>query len=272
MCKISVVTTCFNPGESLEKTIKSVLSQTYDDFEYIIQDGGSSDNAIAIAKSYEKDFADKGIPFFVYSEKDSGIYDGMNKAVVKANGDFVNFMNADDIFFDEHVLENIFGDNRYDDSDIIYGDCVELEYGEYYYFPKDVSKIRSKMPFSHQSVFAKRALLETFPFRTELRIGGDYDFLLSADDNEVKFSDCGCCVCITTKDGVSSTDLYNTFVETIEIQKYHGIVRFSDKELDKKLFYLRIRQMGMDYLPVFVKKIIRKIQRRMRGQNDRVKI
>lgn len=288
MCKVSVVTTCYNPGDGLKKTIESVLGQTYTDFEYIIQDGGSTDGALELARSYEASFAEKGIRYHVYSEKDSGIYDGMNRAVAKANGEYVNFMNADDVFFDKNVLNKIFGneaspdvncgneekrcisrvlDEKIKNADVIYGDCVELEFGDYYYFAKDFDKITRGMPFSHQSVFAKRELLTTFPFRTDLRIGSDYDFLLSAYDNEVEFADCGCVVCIITKDGVSSTDLYNTFVETVAIQKAHGIVRFGEEEYQKKLKSLKLRQFGMDYLPDFAKKAIRIVQRKMRGQS-----
>lgn len=270
MCKVSIITTCYNAGGFLQKTIESVLSQTYSDFEYIIQDGNSTDNSMEICKKYEKAFADRNIIYKIYSEKDSGIYDGMNKGVQKASGEYINFMNADDIFYDKNVLSNIFDNPDIVKHDIIYGDCVEEEYGELYYFPKDFDMIKYKMPFSHQSVFAKKELLCTFPFQTRLRIGADYDFLLTCYYNELSFYDCGVIVCLTTKDGVSSTSLYNTFVETVAIQKEHGIVRFSDKEYNKKLRLLKIKQFGMDYLPVFIKKWIRFIQRIIRHQNKKI--
>lgn len=270
MCKVTIITTCYNAGAGLKKTIESVLSQTFTDFEYIIQDGNSSDDSVALAKSYEEAFKLKGINYLVYSEADTGIYDGMNKGVEKANGEYINFMNADDIFYSADTLSAIFDSQSFKSKDIIFGDCVEEEYGGYYYFPKDFSQIKNKMPFSHQSVFAKKEHLITFPFNTSLKIGADYDFLLTCYDNELSFADCGQIVCLITKDGVSSINLYNTFVETIDIQKAHGIVRFSEKEYQHKLKILKIKQFGMNYFPVFIKKFIRHIQRIMRRQNKKV--
>ena len=254
------------------RTLDSVLRQDYDDFEYIIEDSSSIDGTKDLVALYAEKFKEKGIPFYFYSEKDTGIYDGMNRAVKRAHGLFINFMNADDIFYNKHVLSNIFSKKSIDNYDLIYGDCVEEEFDKYYYFPKDFSKIRTKMPFSHQSVFVKKEHLESFPFKTSLRIGADYDFLLNCYDNELSFYDCGNIVTITTKNGVSSTDLYNTFVETVQIQKDHGIIRFSDIEYAKKLKSLKIRQWGMDHLPVIVKKCIRKVQRILRGQSQEVEI
>ena len=107
--KISIITVCFNAVGVIEKTILSVISQTYNDVEYIIIDGGSTDGTLDIVKKYENYIA------YWISEPDSGIYNAMNKGVKYATGLYCNFMNAGDFFINEKVLENIFTSNRNED-------------------------------------------------------------------------------------------------------------------------------------------------------------
>lgn len=270
MVKASVITTCFNAGDSLRRTIESVLEQDYTDFEYIVMDGGSTDGSVELARSYEECFSEKNIPFFVYSEKDNGIYEGMNHGVAHAEGEFVNFMNADDEFYDSSVLKRLFEERDWDGVGVIYGDAAETECGKVYFFTKDFSKIETRMPFSHQSVFARRSLLKEHPLNQKYRIAADYDFLLTCYQSGVRFEDAGMLICRVSLDGVSSVKIYDTFVETEEMMNSHGIYRFSEKELKKKLFMLKIKQFGMDYLPAFIKKEIRLWQRKHRGQNREI--
>lgn len=99
---ISVVTVCYNAADTIEKTMLSVLNQTYHDIEYIIIDGGSTDGTVEIIRKY----ADR-IAYWV-SEPDKGIYDAMNKGIKVATGEWINFMNAGDEFVDEGVIEKLF--------------------------------------------------------------------------------------------------------------------------------------------------------------------
>ncbi len=265
-----MITTCFNAGASLKKTIESVLSQDFTDFEYIVMDGGSTDGSVELARSYEQRFLEKNIPFFVYSESDSGIYEGMNHGVAHAGGEFVNFMNADDEFYDDSVLRRLFEGRDWSDVGVIYGDAAETECGRIYFYTKNFAGIEQRMPFSHQSVFARRELLMEHPLNQKYRIAADYDFLLTCYQAGVKFEDAGMLICTVSLDGVSSVKIYDTFVETEEMMNAHGIYRYSKKQLKKKLFMLRIKQFGMDYLPAFVKKQIRLWQRKHRGQNREI--
>lgn len=100
--KLSVITVVYNGEAFLEDTIKSIINQTYENIEYIVIDGASTDGTLNIIKKYE----DK-IDYWV-SESDLGIYDAMNKGIDVASGEFINFLNAGDRFVDEHVWKKYF--------------------------------------------------------------------------------------------------------------------------------------------------------------------
>lgn len=264
---VSVITICFNPGNSLIKTMESVLAQSFADFEYVIQDGESTDDTADLVESYQERFMEKGITLRYFREKDEGIYDAMNKAVVHANGVWVSFMNAGDCFYSADVLDAIFCEHDYLNAAILYGDAVEQEYGRYYMFRKSIGQIEARMPFSHQSSFTRRELLVRMPFRTDYRIGADYDFLLTIHKKGFYFTDTGTIVCIVSKDGLSSLKLYDTFQETVAIRERHGIHQYNEKQMKRKIRELKLKQFVMDYFPKWIKKLIRKVQLRLRGQN-----
>jgi len=93
--KISIVTATYNSGESLRDTLESVLSQTYDDYEHIIVDGGSTDNTLDILREYEPRYNGR---LKWHSEPDRGIYDAMNKGIARATGELVGLLNSDDFY------------------------------------------------------------------------------------------------------------------------------------------------------------------------------
>ena len=99
--KISVITVCFNSEKTIEKTINSVISQNNQNYEYIIIDGFSSDKTNEIIGKYKK-----YIKFWI-SEKDSGIYDAINKGIKKSTGDIISILNSDDIYNDNNVLNYV---------------------------------------------------------------------------------------------------------------------------------------------------------------------
>ena len=99
--KYSIITVNFNNRDGLRKTIESVIHQTCRDYEYIVIDGGSTDGSVDVLKEY-----DKNIDYWV-SEPDKGIYNAMNKGITQAHGEYLNFMNSGDCFYDKNVLENL---------------------------------------------------------------------------------------------------------------------------------------------------------------------
>ncbi len=265
--RFSIITICYNAAKVLPVTIESVLAQDFCDFEYVIQDGDSIDETPKIIESYREKFDAKGISFIYNREKDGGIYDAMNRGAATAEGDYINFMNAGDCFYAHDVLSKVANSLAGNSPTIVYGDCAVYEYGTFFRFPKDLQNIEENMPFSHQTVFAARDFVKTHPFETKYRYSADYDFLLSAHDEDVAFSDCGCIVCITTADGLSSVKYRDTMMESIAILKAHGVFRHSEEELAKRAKSLKLKQFVLDHFPVSVKKTIRKCQIRKRGQN-----
>ena len=101
---ISIITVVFNGEKTIDRTIQSILNQKFTDYEYIIQDGGSKDKTLEIAKSYENKFQGK---LQIYSEKDKGIYDAMNKGISHASGKYIWLVNADD-WIEPEALSNIY--------------------------------------------------------------------------------------------------------------------------------------------------------------------
>lgn len=263
---ISIITVCYNEEYTIFDTIKSVYDQKYTDYEYIIKDAGSTDDTLRRARMWEKEFRSKGIPFKIITGTDRGIYDGMNQGVEAASGEYVNFMNAGDRFFSDEVLLKIFGNGEKASADLLYGDTAEEEYGELHYFRKCPELIESRMPFSHQSVFVKRELLLKYPFKLKYRIAADYDFLLTLHEKGYEFKDTGVLVARVSKTGSSSINLKDTYLETMRLRQAHGLQVPEGAELKKTLFWLNIKQFGMDYFPDALKYLIRKIQRYMRGQ------
>lgn len=161
---ISIITVVYNGEKYLEETILSVINQTYENIEYIIIDGGSSDGTLDIIKKYE----DK-IDYWV-SEKDDGIYEAMNKGIDIASGKWINFMNAGDNFYSNVVIQTIFKDRSFEEI-IIHGKVALLYEGKlisYYGNPKIIP---------HQGSFFDLNELKRFKFNQEYKIFADGEML-----------------------------------------------------------------------------------------------
>ncbi len=114
--KISVITVSFNAQSTIERSIQSVISQNYDNVEYIIIDGRSSDSTVSIAEKYRDHIK------VLVSEPDKGIYDAMNKGIALATGDVVGILNADDFFTNEYVLTVVADAFKNNNTAVVYGD------------------------------------------------------------------------------------------------------------------------------------------------------
>lgn len=177
MHKISIITVCYNAARSINQTISSVRNQTYPEIEYIIVDGKSSDSTIDII-SKNMDLVSKFI-----SEPDKGIYNAMNKGIRAATGEILFFLNADDCFCDERVIEDVvtcFLNNP--EIGLVYGNVLfESPCGlsRWIQIPEFKRKPLARRTISHQSIFARIGLFEqTGGFSEEYEIVSDYDWLI----------------------------------------------------------------------------------------------
>lgn len=173
--RYSIITINFNNCEGLRKTIESVVNQTFKDFEYIIIDGGSTDGSVNLIKEY----ADR-IDYWV-SEPDKGIYNAMNKGILKSHGEYLNFMNSGDCFYDTERLQKIEDLNC--DSDIIVGKDLHIDSKS----GKSATSVLSQRlgffhfyttTIPHQSAFIKRKLFKSNLYNEELKIVSDWRFYL----------------------------------------------------------------------------------------------
>ena len=169
--KLSIITVNYNDAEGLERTIKSVMSQSFKDFEFIIIDGGSTDGSVDVIKKYE----DK-IDYWV-SERDGGIYPGMNKGLRQAKGEYVNFMNGGDCYHSPDVLDVIFSLNS--DADIITG--THSENGIRNVGKNGVTMLDLyKWAIDHQASFIRREVALRHPYDEKYRIVSDWKFFIEA--------------------------------------------------------------------------------------------
>jgi len=168
--KLSIITVVYNRVNSIEKTIKSVLSQTYKDFEYIVIDGNSNDGTVDIIRKYDDKIS------YWESEPDTGIYHAMNKGIAKAAGDYIQFLNAGDYFLDNDMLEKIFSEEQ----------TVDILYGDYYlsedktktrYYPDNLTMFFFYISsLGHQASFIKRSLFEKYTYNEKYKIVSDWEF------------------------------------------------------------------------------------------------
>jgi len=170
----SIITINYNDKSGLRRTIESVASQTYVDYEYIIIDGGSTDGSVDVIKEFASD-----IDCWV-SEKDRGIYHAMNKGVLQAHGDYCLFLNSGDAFYDKSVLEHIAEKGL--KEDIVVGKLVSFT-NDYLFNPP--SRLISLYylysgTVPHQSSFIKTDLLRQYPYDEQLKIVSDWKFFVQA--------------------------------------------------------------------------------------------
>ncbi len=200
--KISIITINYNNKEGLIKTVGSVINQTFQDFEYIVIDGGSTDGSVDIIKEYE----DK-INYWV-SEPDEGIYNGMNKGIMRATGNYCNFLNSGDWFYNENTLIDILGGTN--NEDVLYGAAVGLNDTKIHYPPSTLRLLdlfRQNI-INHQASFIKTSLLKERLYSEHFKIASDWEFFFICMINNKTFKSLNVPICYYSPEGVSRTDKY----------------------------------------------------------------
>lgn len=167
--KISVVTVVFNDHLHIEQTLCSVLNQTYDNIEYIVIDGGSTDGTVQIIKKYANKLA------YWVSEPDKGVYDAMNKAISHVTGTYVSFMNSGDSFYSNVTISDVFINGNQLNMDVIYGD-VYMKYTTVKSFIRRYDNINPSSVshnLCHQATFTKSSHLKKYGFDMSYKIAAD---------------------------------------------------------------------------------------------------
>ena len=210
---ITVVTVCYNSVDMIEKTLKSVIEQSYSNKEYVVIDGASTDGTKKIVERYID-----SIDFFM-SEPDNGIYHAMNKAVGVAKGEWIIFMNAGDVFVDNAVLEKV----SYSLSatiDVLYGDILTSRNTELV-LKEAPSEIKSmhRMPFCHQAVFTRTSLLRSFPFDEKYKMSADFKLYKQLNRENATFRKLSLPITIYDRTGLSNSQRARGLGENIAVIK-----------------------------------------------------
>ena len=176
MPKITIITINYNNLEGLKRTVESVINQTWQEFEYIIIDGGSTDGSAEYIESQKENFD------YWVSEKDAGIYNAMNKGIKVATGDYLLFLNSGDHFFDGNVLEKYHSFAK--EYDMVFFDeyRVSSNTSEIVKFPNEINFSHMYMSsLSHANTFTKKSLFDVVGFYDEsLKIVSDWKFCILA--------------------------------------------------------------------------------------------
>ena len=214
--KLSIITVNFNNKQGLQKTIDSVISQTYQDFEWIIIDGGSTDGSKELIEKYQEHFS------YWCCENDKGVYNAMNKGIAQASGCFLNFMNSGDCFASNRVLEKTFMNDF--NADILYGNVVVYNKNKQYTLKtihsdhiKGVDLISSSI--CHQAAFIRRELFCKYGLYDEtLKIVSDWKFFFEVilfHHCSVKYMDLD--VVIYDLNGISSKNMEMLKAERLKV-------------------------------------------------------
>lgn len=233
--KLSIITINYNNLDGLKKTMESVFAQTCKDFEYIVIDGASADGGAG----YIQDHANQ-LTYWV-SEKDTGIYNAMNKGVRAANGEYVLMLNSGDFLVDNHVIERIIPE--LDGTDIIQGNTIITRQGDEYlnrgYGRSDISFIDVQCGhFVHQAAFCKHSLFNQYGYFDEsLRIHGDTKFFyLTLGFGNATFRYVDVNIAYYDMNGISAGTTEN----------HRRLFAEEQERMDKEVFSNRLMQLCLD--------------------------
>ncbi len=199
--KLSIITINFNNRDGLQKTIDSIVSQTFRDFEWVVIDGGSTDGSRELIEQNADNFA------YWVSEPDKGVYNAMNKGMAQAKGDYLLFMNSGDWLYNENSLEKCFAHEF--NADVMYGDCLfhYTDYDAEWHNPSPMTfEFLYQSCLSHSSSFIKREVLVKEGYDENMRIASDYEFWLKLAFSNGSFCHLDELVSVYDTSGISSTN------------------------------------------------------------------
>ncbi|MET4081155.1 glycosyltransferase involved in cell wall biosynthesis [Pedobacter sp. UYP30] len=221
MPKLSVITIIYNNVRDIERTIKSVVNQSFKGIEYIIIDGGSTDGTMEVVSIYKAALSK------IVSEPDGGIYFAMNKGLELATGDYVLFMNSGDEIYEPQTVERVFASAP--DADIYYGE-TEMYNDDWQSLGRRRHKVPEKftwrsfkygMSISHQAIYLRKAIIE--PFDVSYKYSADIDWILKAAKKAKTIAKVDGYVAKYLVGGVSKKKHRESLMERYQIfKKYYG--------------------------------------------------
>ncbi|MFD2942077.1 glycosyltransferase family 2 protein [Flavobacterium notoginsengisoli] len=230
--RVTIITVCYNRKNTIEKAIKSVLDQNYDNIEYIVIDGNSKDGTKEIIESY-KDRITKYI-----SEPDNGMYDAINKGLKLATGDVIGLMHSDDEFYDNDVVLRIA--LRFQEPNIegVYGDGVYVSNDQKERLIRNrigggfsLKRIKGGWLPLHPTVYLKKSVIDKNGFyNLDFKIASDTEFLLRyLYKHKIKMSYINEYIVKMRMGGMSTSfkRAFEVLKEDYRIYKYHGLTAFS---------------------------------------------
>ncbi len=249
--KISIITVVYNNVSQIEETMLSVLNQKYNNTEYIVIDGQSSDGTLDIVYQYKNDID------IIISEPDKGIYDAMNKGTKLATGDWILYLNSGDCLYDKNTLSNIFKNQNYFKYSFLYGAVVAKRNGVLRRsVPKDLDTIKIQKPFNHQALFSRSALSKAYLFNLSYPICADYDFVYHYYNKGKKFEYVPHIVSkVNADEGASKRSLKKTFEEGTQVAlaydnsffiKAKRQTLYLEKQIKKKILNISIIDLFRD--------------------------
>lgn len=207
----TIVTVSYNCEHFIEKTIKSVVSQKFKDYEYIIVDGASNDSTLSIIEQYKH-----CVTTFI-SEPDKGIFDAMNKAIMLAKGEWVVFLNAGDVFCSDMILSTVSKHTSTTSSGVVYGDIeIVKNAGLVVKRAKDPCNMH-RMYFCHQSAFTRCEILKQNNYDLQYRLSADFDLYKKLYKNGIRFTHIDIPVAIYDMTGLSNSRRLEALIENLKV-------------------------------------------------------
>lgn len=221
--KLSVITIVYNNVRDIERTVLSVLNQTYPNIEYLVIDGASNDGTLEILKKYESRLTK------LISEKDKGIYDAMNKGITLVSGDYILFMNSGDEIYALDTVERVF--NSSNDADIYYGETEMYDdnwrsLGQRRHKAPETftwKDFRYGMSISHQAIYIRTSLIE--PYDSQYKLSADIDWIIRAAKKAKKIVNTRMYVAKYLVGGMSKKKHRQSLIERFHIfTKHYGLI------------------------------------------------
>lgn len=237
--KLSIITVCLNSEKTIEKTIKSIINQDYQDFELIVIDGGSIDGTLKILDQYKKWIT------YMVSEKDTGIYEAINKGIKVSSGEIISLIHSDDCLYDNQVLSNVvYNFKKNLELDCLIGTTLITKLNTKKIIRKYSARHFKKwmMYFGvsppHPSSFFKKKIYDNCGlYKVSYKIAGDFEFFLrTIIKNKIVIDTIDKNYVIMQHGGISSRSLQSNLISTKEIFK-----SFKDNRLYSNFFLISLR-------------------------------